>query len=123
MAHVMHGVTPQDDVLGSSRRLGIDPPAVAAIADQFAILGYQDTPERLATVLASYRAALGEGARLALALRPLLPDCQDADNLAQKIRHAQAAGVEAVDFYHYAMMPLNRLDWIREGVAAAGGAS
>ena len=122
MAHVMHGVTPEDDVVKASRRLGIDPRAVAAVANQYAILGYQDSPQRLAAVLARYRAVLGDDARLALALRPLLPDCLDADNLAQKIRFAQAAGVEAVDFYHYAMMPLNRLDWIREVLAAAGGA-
>lgn len=120
MAHVMHGLTPDDDVLAASRRLGIAPTAVAAVADRYCILGYQDSPERVAAVLARYRAVLGDGARLALALRPLLPDCSDADNLAQKIRHAQAVGVEAVDFYHYAMMPLNRLDWIRNGLTAAG---
>jgi len=122
MAHVMHGVTPEDDVLTASRRLGIDPPAVAAVADHYGVLGYQDSPQRLAAVLARYRAVLGDGARLALALRPLLPDCLDAANLAEKIRLAQASGVEAVDFYHYAMMPLNRLDWIRSGLAAAGAA-
>ena len=120
MAHVMHGLTADDDVLAASRRLGIAPPAVAAVADRYCILGYQDSPQRVAAVLARYRAVLGESARLALALRPLLPDCIDANNLAQKIRHAQAARVEEVDFYHYAMMPLNRLDWIRQGLAAAG---
>ena len=120
MAHVMHGVTADDDVLAASRRLGIDPAAVARVSNQYGVLGYQDSPERLAAVLARYRAALGDDARLTLALRPLLPDCLDADNLAQKIRLAQAAGVEALAFYHYAMMPLNRLDWIREGLAAAG---
>ena len=123
MAHVMHGVAPDDDVLAASRRLGIAPAAVAAVTDQYGILGYQDSPQRLAAVLARYRAVLGDRARLTLALRPLLPDCLDAGNLAQKLRLAQAAGVEAVDFYHYAMMPLNRLDWIREGLAAAGASS
>ena len=120
MAHVMHGVTQDDDVLAASRRLGINPAALAAVTDQYGILGYQDSPRRLAAVLARYRAVLGDGARLTLALRPLLPDCLDAGNLAEKLRIAQAAGVEAVDFYHYAMMPLNRLDWIRDGLAAAG---
>lgn len=123
MAHVMHGVTAQDDVLAASRRLGIDPVGVAAAADEFCVLGYQDTPQRLETVLSRYREALGPETPLALALRPLLPDCLDADNLAQKIRHAAAAGVQAVDFYHYAMMPLNRLDWIRQGMADAAGAT
>jgi hypothetical protein len=120
MAHVMHGLNADDDVLAASRRLGITPQAIAQVADQYGVLGYQDSPGRLAAVLARYRAVLGDDARLTLALRPLLPDCLDAGNLAQKIALAQAAGVESLAFYHYAMMPLNRLDWIRQGLAAAG---
>ena len=50
----------------------------------------------------------------------MLPDCRDEANLRQKIRQAVQAGAEGLEFYHYAMMPLNRLDWIREGLAAAG---
>ncbi|MDP1531930.1 hypothetical protein [Rhodoferax sp.] len=120
MAHVMHGVVADDDVLSASRRLGIDPVAIAAVADELCVLGYQDTPERVAAVLTRYREALGPQARLSVALRPLLPDCRDEANLRQKIRHAVQAGVDGIEFYHYAMMPLNRLDWIRQGLAAAG---
>lgn len=120
MAHVMHGVVADDDVLSASRRLGIDPIAIAAVADELCVLGYQDTPERLTSVLARYREALGPQARLSVALRPLLPDCLDEANLRQKIRHAVQAGADGIEFYHYAMMPLNRLDWIRQGLAAAG---
>ena len=119
MAHVMHGVGADDDVLASSRRLGIDAAALSAVADDICVLGYQDTPERVAAVLARYRQAVGPKASLSVTLRPLLPDCQDPDNLAQKIRLATDAGAQALDFYHYAMMPLNRLDWIRDGLAAA----
>ncbi|MDP3193573.1 hypothetical protein [Rhodoferax sp.] len=120
MAHVMHGVVADDDVLSASRRLGIDPVAIAAVADELCVLGYQDTPERLAAVLTRYREALGPQARLSVALRPLLPDCRDEANLRQKISQAVQAGVDGIEFYHYAMMPLNRLDWIRQGLAAAG---
>jgi hypothetical protein len=100
--------------------LGIDPVAIAAVTDEVCVLGYQDTPERLAAVLARYREALGPQVRLSVALRPLLPDCRDEANLRQKISHAVAAGVDGIEFYHYAMMPLNRLDWIRHGLAVAG---
>ncbi|MDO9145958.1 hypothetical protein [Rhodoferax sp.] len=120
MAHVMHGVVADDDVLSASRRLGIDPVAIAAVADELCVLGYQDTPERVAAVLTRYREALGPQARLSVALRPLLPDCRDEANLRQKISQAVQAGVDGIEFYHYAMMPLNRLDWIRQGLAAAG---
>ncbi|MBC7716309.1 MAG: hypothetical protein H7143_05190 [Pseudorhodobacter sp.] len=121
MAHVMHGVTADDDVLSASRRLGIDPSTIATVTDEICVLGYQDTPERLMAVMARYREAVGPQASVSVALRPLLPDCQDEANLRQKIKHAVQAGAEGIEFYHYAMMPLNRLDWIRQGLAAAGG--
>ena len=94
--------------------------AVSTVTDELCVLGYQDTPERLAAVLARYRQALGPRAHLSVALRPLLPDCQNEANLLLKIRHAVEAGAQCLEFYHYAMMPLNRLDWIRNGLAAAG---
>lgn len=119
MAHVMHGLTHDDDVLDASRRLGIDPAAVAAVVDELGVLGYRDTPERFAAVLAAYRTAIGPHARLSVAVRPLLPDCQHPDNLAAKLSIAVRAGVGAFEFYHYALMPLNRLTWIAQGLHKA----
>jgi hypothetical protein len=117
MSHVMPGTSADDEVALSSRKLGVDAAAVAAACDEFSVLGYVDTPERLETMLASYRRQLGPDARLSVALRPLLPDCRLAENFAAKVAVARAAGADGVDFYHYAMMPLNRLDWIRRALA------
>lgn len=122
MSHVMHGVGRDDEVTLASRKLGIDPAAAAAASDEYCVLGYLDTPERVAALLASYHRVLGPQARLSMALRPLLPDCQTEDNLAAKLEAVRAAAVASVDFYHYAMMPLNRLDWIRRSLAASAGA-
>lgn len=122
MSHVMHGVGRDDEVTLASRKLGIDPAAAAAASDEYCVLGYLDTPERVAALLASYRRVLGPQARISMALRPLLPDCQTEDNLAAKLAAVRDAGVAGVDFYHYAMMPLNRLDWIRRSLAASAGA-
>lgn len=122
MSHVMHGVGRDDEVTLASRKLGIDPAAAAAASDAYCVLGYLDTPERVAALLASYRRVLGPQARISMALRPLLPDCQTEDNLAAKLAAVRDAGVAGVDFYHYAMMPLNRLDWIRRSLAASAGA-
>jgi hypothetical protein len=122
MSHVMHGVAADDDVTLSSRKLGIDPAAAAAASDEYCVLGYLDTPQRVAALLARYRERLGPRARISVALRPLLPDCHDEENLAAKVAVAAAAQVEGVDFYHYAMMPLNRLDWIHRALASAAGA-
>jgi hypothetical protein len=49
---------------------------------------------------------------LSCALRPLLPDCASSANLAAKVAAARDAGARRVDFYHYALGPLDRLDWI-----------
>ena len=50
------------------------------------------------------------------ALRPVLPDCDSAENLAAKLRAARDAGVDRVDFYHYGLAPLSALDRIREAL-------
>lgn len=117
MAHVMHGTRVDDEVTRASRKLGIDPAAVAQASDAYLVLGYVDTRQRLQALLGSYRRVLGPQARIGLTLRPLLPDCQTERNFAEKLAAARAAGVEGVDIYHYAMMPLNRLDWIRHALA------
>jgi hypothetical protein len=113
MSHVMLGTSADDDVALASRRLGIDPAAVAAACDEFAVLGYVDTTARLQALLARYIDLLDADTRLAVALRPLARDCASAENLATKLAVVRAAGASAVDFYHYALMPLDRLDWIR----------
>jgi len=118
MSHVMAGTSADDEVTLSSRKLGIDVAAVARACDELCLLGYVDTPQRLRAVLASYDRALPE-TPCSVALRPLHPDCPDAAALAAKVAAVRASGAASVGFYHYAMMPLNRLDWIREALASA----
>jgi hypothetical protein len=116
MAHVMRGASADDDILISARKLGIDPAAIAAVADEYCVLGYTDTPERLEAMLQRYRQHLGPDRRLMLGLRPLTPDCRSRENLRAKLDIARRAQVQGVDFYHYAMMPLPRLDWIKNAL-------
>jgi hypothetical protein len=97
-------------------RLGID---VGACADAGAAIGaiaYAADPARVALDLAAYR-ALAPAAPLVAALRPGPPDCCCAENLAEKLRAAGAAGVERVDMYHYGLAPLSALDRVREALA------
>ena len=56
---------------------------------------------------------------LAAALRPMLPDCDSAENLAEKLRLARALELERVDLYHYGMAPLAALDRIQEALTVA----
>lgn len=117
MSHVMLGTSADDDVTASSRKLGIDLAAVAGACDEVSVLGYVDTTKRLDALLASYRKLLGPGPRISVALRPLLPDCQLEENFSAKVAAVRASQASGIEFYHYAMMPLNRLDWIRRSLA------
>jgi hypothetical protein len=117
MSHVMAGTSADDEVTASSRKLGIALPAVADACDEVCVLGYVDSPQRLQAVLASYARVLGPQAKFTVALRPLLPDCRNEENLGEKIAAVLASGAAGMAFYHYAMMPLNRLDWMRRALA------
>ncbi|HSV77623.1 MAG TPA: hypothetical protein VLK85_00265 [Ramlibacter sp.] len=116
MSHVMAGTSADDEVTESSRKLGIDLAAVAAECDEIGVLGYVDSAPRLQAMLDSYVGVLGAGSSFSVALRPLVPDCRLEENLIAKVAAAKAGGAAGVDFYHYAMMPLNRLDWIRHAL-------
>jgi hypothetical protein len=123
MSHVMAGTSADDEVTASSRKLGIALPAVAAACDEICLLGYVDTRERLQAILASYARVLGPSAKFSVALRPLLPDCRSEENLSGKVAAVLDSPAAGVAFYHYAMMPLNRLDWIRRALAREGAAA
>ena len=123
MSHVMAGTSADDEVTASSRKLGLALPAVAAACDEICVLGYVDTRERLQTILASYARVLGPNAKFSVALRPLLPDCLSEENLGEKVAAVLDSPAAGVAFYHYAMMPLNRLDWIRRALGREGAAA
>jgi hypothetical protein len=117
MSHVMLGTSADDEVTASSRRLGIDLPAVAAACDEVCALGYVDTRPRLEALLASYAGALGPGANWSVMVRPLLPDSRDEESFQGKVAAVLASTAKDIGFYHYAMMPLSRLHWIRRALA------
>jgi hypothetical protein len=99
-------------------RFGIDLDHVARCCDELEAVGYAADPERLRLDLGAYGRAARDGSGLAAALRPMAPDCDCADNLAQKIRLARDLELRRVDFYHYGFMRLGSLDWIKEALAA-----
>lgn len=96
-------------------QVGLDLPAVAAACDGIEALGYAADPTRLRTDLEAY----GDLA-VALALRPMWPDCEDAANLRAKVQLAgRALELGRVDFYHYGLMQLEALDWIRTALSSS----
>jgi hypothetical protein len=92
-------------------QLGVDVDAVAAACDGIAAIGYAADPARVRLDLESY----GQTA-VAVVLRPCPPDADSAENLREKVHVAREAGLDRVDFYHYGLMRLDALDWIREAL-------
>lgn len=116
MSQILPGADITNDVAMISRKLGIAPGAISAQCDEFSILGYVDTAERLEAQLDYYKSLVREYAKISVVLRPLIPDCHDEDNFNAKMATVHNSGVSRVEFYHYAMMPLDRLDWIRRAL-------
>jgi hypothetical protein len=99
--------------LEQARRLGIDPVKIKPNTDAYSVLGYTADPDVLDAQLATYRAALGADFPLSCTLRPMHPDCDSPENLDAKLQVTRQHGLTSVDFYHYALMPMERLDWLR----------
>ena len=99
-------------------RFGTDVAACARAGAAIGAIAYAADPARVALDLAAYR-ALAPAAPLVAAMRPVPPDCDSAENLAEKLRAAGAAGVDRVDIYHYGMAPLSALDRVREALVLA----
>lgn len=93
-------------------RGGVDPAAVAASTGGLEAVGYAADPARLREDLEAYLALVAEPAQLAVALRPMAPDCRTPQNLAAKVALARDFGLGAIDFYHYGLSRLRSLDWI-----------
>lgn len=95
---------------------GVDVEGVGRACHGVEAIGYARDPARLRGDLAAYRRLMPNGAGLSVALRPMRPDCDSAENLAAKAAVARALGIDWIDFYHYGFMPLDRLDWIRRAL-------
>ena len=79
-------------------------------------IAYAADPDRLRLDLNAYRAVIGPDRRLSVILRPMAPDCDSAENLAQKLAVAGDAGALEIGFYHYGFIRLESLDLIRSAL-------
>jgi hypothetical protein len=108
-----------DPAPATAWQFGIDVGEVAAVAGQVEAIGYAADPERLRLDLNAYRDTIGPDHRLSVILRPMAPDCDSAENLAQKLAVAREAGAVEAGFYHYGFMRLESLDLIRSALGFA----
>jgi hypothetical protein len=101
-----------DEVPPESWRLGIDPAEVARHCDDIQILGYSRSPETVHADVAKYQRIVDGAAGVRVALRPVWPDSESADNLRAKLDLLSQLAVTGIDFYHYSFMRLEDLDRI-----------
>ncbi|WP_427917211.1 hypothetical protein [Streptomyces sp. cg40] len=100
-------------------RTGVDPGAVSAVVPGYSVLAYARSPERIAADVAGYRAALADGCSLRAVLRPGIPDTDSAEHLTTKTKAATGpGGADAVDFYHYGLVPFPVLERITAALKA-----
>ncbi|MGW2524635.1 hypothetical protein ACWC09_48325 [Streptomyces sp. NPDC001617] len=94
---------------------------MGAVVPGYAVLAYARDPPRSAADTAACRTALPDTWDLRTVLRPGAPDTESADAPAEKTAAARTAGADAVDFYHYGLVPFPVLE--RVPTALAGRAA
>ncbi|WP_369036168.1 hypothetical protein [Streptomyces adonidis] len=100
-------------------RIGVDPAAVGAVVPGYVVLAYARDVERVADDTAAYRDVLPADCALRVVLRPGAPDTTSAEHLAAKTVAATGpGGADAVDFYHYGLVPFPVLDRVPVALAA-----
>ncbi|MFJ9560434.1 hypothetical protein ACIRQQ_10380 [Streptomyces fuscichromogenes] len=104
-------------------RLGVDPAAVGAVVPGYAVLAYARDAERTAADIAAYRAVLPDSCALRAVLRPGTPDTDSPGHLGERVAAATApGGADALDFYHYGLVPYPVLERIPVALKARGAA-
>jgi hypothetical protein len=107
-----------DAATARSWQEGTDLAAIAATCHGVQMLGYSDDLEAFRLDLEGYLEHVAPE-RLSVALRPMSPDSSSPEALEEKLRLLRQAGVEWVDFYHYAFIPLENFAWIARAVRGA----
>ena len=98
---------------------GLALPPVPGTADGLTILGYFAGLERWIAEMDAYRALLPTGLPVEIGLRPCIPDCASAEELAAKVAYCATMGATGVSFYNYGMMPTRRMAWVRQALGTA----
>ncbi len=96
---------------------GVDFQRLAAVCDSFSLLGYTHDTQQLRSDLNEYRQRLPPDYPLSVVMRPMPPDAHSANDTLKIARTIVEANPEWLEFYHYGMMRLESLDWIKQTLA------
>lgn len=102
---------------------GLEIPPRAGMADGVTMLGYIADLGIFQREVDVYCARLPSALPLEIGLRPALPDCRSAEELAAKVAYCAARNVAGISFYNYGLLPESRFAWIRNALSAIRGKS
>jgi hypothetical protein len=93
---------------------GADYAKIAAHCDALMPLYYESAPDRLEAVVEQAAGEVGGVDRVELGLYACTPPCSDSAGLVAAVKKAVELGVRSVNVYHYGLIPLRRLEWVRQ---------
>lgn len=96
---------------------GVDFAGLAKVCDGLAVLAYTGDLKQVRADLDIYRQWFPRDRLLSVAMRPMPPDCHSAEDTANLVSVIATARPDWIEFYHYAMMRLSCLDWIKKALA------
>ena len=98
-------------------RDGFDLQTICSTIDRLSVTAYFADVARYRAELQAYLGVLGRPGSLEVILRPAPPDSPAPADLRERVRIARAAGIEHLAFYHYGLLRLEALDWIRTALS------
>ena len=96
---------------------GLDLARLASVVDGIAFTAYTTSVSEVGDLTADYR-ALARTVELEGVLRPGWPDSDSAADLRAKVTALTTQGTGYIGFYHYGLMRLSALDWIRAALVS-----
>ncbi len=87
-------------------------------SDRLLTQAFQREPEAIRKQVSEIALRRG-GTPVHAGLQAIVPYVKCAEDLEAAARAAADAGAEGLEFYHYGLMGLDRLEWIRRAVASA----
>ena len=100
---------------------GQDLDSLSKIADGVLTTCYGEDVSRATRVVSDTRAAIGPKRPLIAGHQAIYPLCQDADDLADRVRATTEQGAEGHVFYNYGLMPRRNMVWIRDAFQRLDG--
>ncbi len=116
-AHVPVRAMLGSGLIGAPWRAGIDVAAWAAAAPFVALNAYASDPAVIRADLSRFR-ALAPGAALVVGLNGTHQVTGSAESLVGQALAAAQSGPVELSFYHYGLLPLERLAWVRRALEA-----